>query len=328
MSEPLVSVSMITYNQQPYIGEAIECVLRQETEDPFELVIGEDCSMDGTREIVEDYRQRHPDLIRVIRSERNVGLRENDARTLAACRGQYIAFCEGDDFWHRRDKLRLQVEYLEAHPECGMVCSDFDLYDEATGRTVACFNRHTRMSLPPAPDIYGILTDQYRVLTLTVLARRHIIDEITTRDPHLYRGNTFLMGDTQRWAEVALISRIGYLDESLGTYRKLRESVSQSGDARKQWRYAVSADEMRLYLCDKHHLSPDLRERFWRRWCKGALELAFLEGDLPRAQEVLRQGYQLSPAERVKYMSLKNRRLHACLRTVLSLRRRLGERKG
>jgi glycosyltransferase involved in cell wall biosynthesis len=107
--KPLVSVKTITYNQAPYIRRCIEGVLMQKTTFPFELVIGEDCSTDGTREIVLDYAQKNPEIIRVITSESNVGAKENSKRTNFACKGEFIAYCEGDDYWI--DPLKLQKQY-------------------------------------------------------------------------------------------------------------------------------------------------------------------------------------------------------------------------
>lgn len=116
MMEPLVSIHMITYNHAPYIGKAIEGVLAQKTTFPIELVIGEDCSTDGTREIVFEYQGRYPDLIRLIISESNIGAMQNNARTFAACVGKYVALCEGDDYWTDPHKLQKQVTFLEANP--------------------------------------------------------------------------------------------------------------------------------------------------------------------------------------------------------------------
>jgi glycosyltransferase involved in cell wall biosynthesis len=76
MTDPLVSVKMITYNHAPYIAKAIEGVLNQKVNFPIELVIGEDCSTDGTREIVSDYQKKYPDIIRVITSDKNVGMKK------------------------------------------------------------------------------------------------------------------------------------------------------------------------------------------------------------------------------------------------------------
>ncbi|HVM73245.1 MAG TPA: glycosyltransferase [Anaerolineales bacterium] len=107
--KPLVSVITITYNHAPYIRNCIEGVLMQKTTFPFEHIIGEDCSTDGTREIVLDYAQRYPGIIRAVTSESNVGVKANAIRVHAACQGEYFAYCDGDDFWI--DPLKLQKQY-------------------------------------------------------------------------------------------------------------------------------------------------------------------------------------------------------------------------
>jgi len=111
--KPLVSVSIITYNQEAYIAEAIESVLCQKTSFPFELVIGEDCSTDRTPEIVESYRARYPHIIRVLPNEGRLGASKNGVRTFMACRGDYIAFLDGDDYWTCEEKLERQVEIMK-----------------------------------------------------------------------------------------------------------------------------------------------------------------------------------------------------------------------
>lgn len=117
MSAPLVSVWMITYNHEEFIAKAIESVIMQDTDFEFEIVIGEDCSTDSTRQICIDYQKRFPSLIRLITSESNVGFAVNGVRTFKACKGKYIALLEGDDYWTDPRKLQKQVSILEHHPE-------------------------------------------------------------------------------------------------------------------------------------------------------------------------------------------------------------------
>lgn len=119
---PVVSVGVTTFNHEAYISGTIEGVLMQKTEFPIELVIGEDCSTDKTREIVLDYQSKHPKTIRVLVSERNVGAMRNYFRTMNTCRGKYLALCEGDDYWTDPDKLRKQVAFLNDNTEYSM-CS-------------------------------------------------------------------------------------------------------------------------------------------------------------------------------------------------------------
>lgn len=123
MKYPLVSVYMITYNHEQYIEQAIQGVLIQETSFKLQLVIGEDCSTDRTREICEKYAQQFPEIIRLLPSEKNLGMRENAHRTLNECKkSKYIAMCEGDDYWTDSHKLQKQVSFLEKNPSCSLTC--------------------------------------------------------------------------------------------------------------------------------------------------------------------------------------------------------------
>lgn len=115
---PLVSVNCATYNHEDYIAEAIEGFLLQKTNFEFEILIGEDCSTDGTREIVKEYANLFPSKIRLITSDQNVGAAENFYRLHQNSKGKYIALCEGDDYWLDPLKLQKQVDYMEQHPNC------------------------------------------------------------------------------------------------------------------------------------------------------------------------------------------------------------------
>lgn len=127
---PLLSVAMITYNHAPFLAEAIEGVLAQRTSFPIEFVIGEDCSTDDTRKVALDYQARYPDLIRLIPPTPNVGVNENFKRTIEACKGRYIAYCEGDDLWGDPAKLQKQVDFLEANPQYVICYHDSLPFDE------------------------------------------------------------------------------------------------------------------------------------------------------------------------------------------------------
>jgi glycosyltransferase involved in cell wall biosynthesis len=116
-NKPLVSVCMITYNHERYIAEAIEGVLKQETNFPIELVIGEDCSTDNTRKICAEYAKKYPGIIRLLEREKNLGMIPNFADTLKHCKGKYVALCEGDDYWTDSHKLQIQVDFMEANPD-------------------------------------------------------------------------------------------------------------------------------------------------------------------------------------------------------------------
>ncbi|MDH3442419.1 MAG: glycosyltransferase [Deltaproteobacteria bacterium] len=133
-AEPLVSVCLITYNHREFFRQAIDSVLMQRTEFSFEIIIGDDGSIDGTTDTVLDYHRRFPEKIRVLLAKENLGKqtgngRLNGIRTLRACRGKYIAFLEGDDYWTDSKKLQKQVEFLESNPDYAGAFHDTSILD-------------------------------------------------------------------------------------------------------------------------------------------------------------------------------------------------------
>src|ERR1700683_2854968 len=117
-----VSVLIVTYNQECYIGQAIESVLAQKVNFDYEIIIGDDCSTDGTRSLITEFQRLRPDRIKAILRDRNIGANRNVAGVAAASRGQYAAFLEGDDYWTATDKLQKQVDFLDAHPDRSICC--------------------------------------------------------------------------------------------------------------------------------------------------------------------------------------------------------------
>lgn len=118
MKKPKLSVILITYNHEKYIEKALDSVLSQETDFPFEIVVGEDCSTDDTKNIVKKYVSKYPEKIRLIDRDKNTGRPTlNVYETTMQCKGEYLAYLEGDDYWTDTRKLQKQVDFLETHPE-------------------------------------------------------------------------------------------------------------------------------------------------------------------------------------------------------------------
>ena len=113
-----VSVLVITYNHEKFIAQALDSVLMQETDFIYEIIVGEDCSSDQTRKIVLAYGEKYPDKVRLLLPEQNLGMMYNFITTYRACRGQYIAILEGDDYWTSDRKLQKQVDFLDSHQDC------------------------------------------------------------------------------------------------------------------------------------------------------------------------------------------------------------------
>ena len=136
----LVSVCCITYNQVFYIRQCLDGFLMQKTNFKFEVIIHDDCSTDGTTDVIREYVEKYPDLIKPIFQERNQY--QNGCKRILAtfvypkAQGKYIALCEGDDYWTDPLKLQKQVDYLESHPECTLTLSNGYGYIEKEKLTV------------------------------------------------------------------------------------------------------------------------------------------------------------------------------------------------
>lgn len=135
---PRVSICVTTYNQHRYIRECLQSVLAQALECDAEILVGDDCSDDGTSEIVAGFAAAHPALITLVRHVPRLGASSNTKALLRRCAGEYLARLDGDDYW-LPGKLRRQVEYLDGHPDCSAVYTNAVTMDE-TGRHNGIFN--------------------------------------------------------------------------------------------------------------------------------------------------------------------------------------------
>lgn len=137
---PLVSVSMITYNHEQYIAEAIEGVVNQHCDFYFELIIGDDCSNDRTLEICKEYQRKYPGIVRLLTYPKNLMQNgfNNSNRCISRCRGKYLAFCEGDDYWVDNRKLQKEIDVLEQNPEIGLVATNYWKKNKELNKTWNC----------------------------------------------------------------------------------------------------------------------------------------------------------------------------------------------
>lgn len=142
MTSPIISICCVTYNHAPFIHKALDGFLMQEPptgvskDEPwYEILIHDDCSTDGTTEIIKEYAAKYPDKIFPLYEEENQYSKgaDMDFFNYNRARGKYIAYCEGDDYWTDPRKLQKQVDFMDAHPEYSICFHDFSLYDSRTG---------------------------------------------------------------------------------------------------------------------------------------------------------------------------------------------------
>jgi glycosyltransferase involved in cell wall biosynthesis len=169
-----VSVLMITYNQAPFVAQAIESVLAQEVPFRYELVVGEDCSTDRTRAIVQQYASRYPGRIRLILPQRNLGMYWNFIGTLRACRGQYVALLEGDDYWTCPQKLTKQTALLDSQPDLVACFHNANIVREDHPQSAEVL---VPSGYPGSPTIRDLLL-QYNIPTCSLVFRNGVLSEL------------------------------------------------------------------------------------------------------------------------------------------------------
>ena len=130
-TKPIISACIISYNQQDYIAAAIEGALSQELIVPYEIVISDDYSTDNTPQIIAEFAKKDP-RIRVLKHAKNVGMLRNWLQSINACKGSYVALCEGDDFWTDNQKLAKQLAVLQNNPSFSSCFTDASLNAEKT----------------------------------------------------------------------------------------------------------------------------------------------------------------------------------------------------
>ena len=280
---PRVSVATTTYRHEAFIGDAIEGVLMQDTDFPVEMVIGEDCSPDGTRSVIQKYMQKYPGLIRLSNYERNVGSARNSLMTIGRCRGEYIALLDGDDYWTAPHKLRKQVDLLDRDHAFSMC---FHAVNRVRGNCIV-----KKIVQPTGHrSVYRLadLAHWVNISTSSMLFRRSAVP----RFPSWYSKVT--QGD---WATQMLLAEkgdIAYIPEIMATHR-LHETNVWSGRLRP--RSEVLREQIREVEEFRRHLGDARARPFERSQYRRRYELVHVfldEGKLLQAQKTLQACYGAS----------------------------------
>lgn len=277
---------MITYNQEHFIKKAIESVLMQETNFAYELVIGEDLSTDYTRKLCEDFAKKYPNIIKLLPSTKNNGMMYNYLRTLKACNGKYIAFCEGDDYWIDPLKLQKQVDILEANEKIGLVYTNYSIVDEA-GNTLE--NQKYKTNLPSGNIIHELVKGQFP-WTVTVCFRKKLIEG---NEDFVFKSH-YKMGDFPLWLHLGYTHEFQYLDDVTSCYRRNEHSVTGSNlDYKKiiefsnSWGEILTDFEINCNIKDSNLLQ--LIEKNKQRKLLNSFSIALQHKDINLASEIWKE---------------------------------------
>lgn len=257
LNKPLVSIIVLTYNQERWIEFCISSILSQVVDFDYEIIIGNDSSKDATQSIVDSFVKDHPGVVRAFHHEKNKGMHDNFLFCIENARGNYIALCEGDDYWSSPKKLAIQVTEMESNSNIELVFSNYFRLFQATGelqRNVYKCNPNNYSGI--GQMVRPLLLRQVGIATPTILFRRRTLLNSIKIHPE-YFSNKWPILDFQIFIELAAIGKVSYLDDYLATYRVLPISASRQADIHDSFADHVKVISLFLKYARRFCLSED-----------------------------------------------------------------------
>lgn len=271
---------MTSYNRGHYIGQAIDSILSQETKFSYEIIIGDDCSTDNSKELLAEYKEKYPDIFVLNLQDTNKGFGTNWATTMQLARGVFVAFLDDDDYYCDNHRLQNMVEYMESHPECGLLHTNYyRLYNE-TGTKIP--NNARDASKEDA--MLGLYHGTYPLCFGTCMIRSSLIKQYVNLDDYIRLKFTI-----QDWPTCMLLAEyteFHYMNTLSYVYRKYEGSMSapQTYDAIIK---KYSQEELMYeYVCTKfpHKLHYDAAD--WKHYMNHLLlSLAYCKADYKSAKK-------------------------------------------
>lgn len=220
-----ISICCITYNQARYVNKMLESILEQKTDYTYEIIIHDDASTDETADIVRGYAKRHPNIIRTILQKEN---QFSSGKTnilfdqlFSVAKGEYIAVCEGDDYWCCKEKLDKQIKFMKLHPECSMCTHKTRVVQEdgkATNKTIPTYA--VRIITSGKEYLKKCLeVDSHLFHTSSIFFKRQCLDGIIESTPG-FISQTPVEDRALFWL-LATKGEIGYIDLEMSCYRSM-----------------------------------------------------------------------------------------------------------
>ena len=252
-SKPLVVIRCLTFNHEAYIRDTIEGFIMQKTTFPFVAIIHDDASTDGTASIIEKYASKYPDIIKpIIEKENQYSKHDGSLRRIInqACENtgaKYVAMCEGDDYWTDSDKLQMQVDFLESHPDYSMCFHRVDIIDQDTSRI------DSGCSVVESKDYeHHEMQSRLNVPTCSTVFRIEcILNSPADKD--------FIVGDNVLWATCRSMGKVRGFDRVMGVYRRVSTGwTAQFTKLGKQKYYDLNFAWIKHRQAMKRHF-PDIK---------------------------------------------------------------------
>ena len=274
----LISIVIPSYNRADAVGQTIESILAQKVDADIEIVIGDDCSTDNAREVLTRYNEQHPDVIRLLFHDQNMGLGANWATCVKACKGKYICNCDNDDYWHNEHKLQIQLDYMESHSECNICITNHRTHNRTTGEI-----KEVEVTLDHS-DIQKQMWNGGRFCNATIMYRADFMKAHLDLDEFIKRQFTL-----QDWP--ALVILTGYTDVDLipistATLGIETVSITRPDSVERYAKRLTGDKEVTRYLGELFPEKFPFNEDAWEQYANGRLMAkAFDVGDFESARK-------------------------------------------
>lgn len=292
----MISVIVVTYNQQATIARTLDSILRQECHEPIEIIIGEDHSTDGTLGICQSYAEQYPNIIRLLANDPNKGLLDNYYDCMLEAKGEYLADLAGDDEWSDPLKLEKEVSVLEQYSDVVLVHTDYKLRHARTGLLSSPQEKWWTGSIEKGIEItdghemtWHVLSQHQRpaIHLCTALWRRDVFLQVYEEYTKFFRNHTYKMEDTQLTTLICTRGRIAYLPESTLYYEYGRNTVSSNDNAEAQYAFEKSALLLIRDLAAELKLDSSLLQGIYEQKLYGLMKLSLRTADKQFSAETI-----------------------------------------
>lgn len=248
-NEIMLSIMIETYNQEKYISETLESILKQSYSFPYEIIVGNDCSTDGTAKILDKYALEYPQIL-VIHNKKNLGAMGNYYNVLSKTNGKYIMDCAGDDYW-LPGKVQNQIEYLENHPDVDCIYGKVTGIDGDGNKKAINWGSETE----GFDDIFKCID---KIPPATMCFKREIMEQYL-KDVKPQEKN-WKMEDYPFYLWCSRNKKIEFINQYYASYRILDNSVSHSTDLNKKISFYESIQDVRLFFINKYDLDVSYKQ--------------------------------------------------------------------
>lgn len=299
VANPLVSVVVPSYNRKDTVVQTLESIIKQECCFEYEIIIGDDYSDDGVRELLISYQEKYPQNIKLLFFEKNIGLGANWATCVKHCQGKFITNCDNDDYWHNRYKLQLQVDFLEKNTKYGVVHTDYQIHNRDTGQLEQIIVSDKVLESPLQSSIFS---GKYQFCNATMMYRKELIDMHVPLDDYI--KYQFTLQDWNTWVILAKYTEFFCMPISTATFGVETESITRPSSYEKVMLRFEKEKVCYRYLCELFPDDLNYNENDYDRYVYSVLlNLAFKRADVKMANQFANLKFSLGDSSFRTYLA-------------------------